>query len=60
MIAIKTQFNLRNARQYFREHLASGDYYSASAASPGTWLGKGAVLLGLEGTVRESDFTALC
>jgi conjugative relaxase-like TrwC/TraI family protein len=60
MIAIKTQFNLRNARQYFRDHLASGDYYSSTAVSPGTWVGKGAALLGLEGTVRESDFTALC
>jgi len=60
MIAIKTQTNLRNARQYFREHLSSGDYYSATTASPGTWLGKGAALLGLEGTVRESDFAALC
>lgn len=60
MIAIKTQTNLRNARKYFREHLTSGDYYSATAVSPGTWLGKGAVLLCLEGTVRERDFTALC
>lgn len=60
MIAIKTQTNLRNARKYFREHLTSGDYYSATAVSPGTWLGKGAALLGLEGTVRESDFAALC
>lgn len=60
MIAIKTQTNLRNARKYFREHLSSGDYYAETAASPGTWLGKGASLLGLEGKVRESDFAALC
>jgi hypothetical protein len=59
MIAIKTQTNLRNARQYFREHLSSGDYYTATAVSPGTWLGKGVALLGLEGTVRENDFAAL-
>jgi conjugative relaxase-like TrwC/TraI family protein len=60
MIAIKTQTNLRNARKYFREHLSSGDYYSESTASPGTWLGKGASLLCLAGRVRESDFAALC
>jgi hypothetical protein len=35
MIAIKTQLSLRNARQYFREHLSSGDYYNASSITPG-------------------------
>lgn len=60
MIALKTQFNLRNARQYFREHLSSGDYYSSSSATPGLWLGKAASMLGMEGIVNEHDFLALC
>jgi len=60
MIAIKTQLSLRNARQYFREHLSSGDYYNTSSITPGMWLGQAASVLGLAGTVQESDFLALC
>lgn len=60
MIAIKTQLNLRNAQQYFREHLSSGDYYNASSVTPGIWVCQAASILGLAGTVQEGDFLALC
>jgi len=60
MISIKTQTNLGNARTYFREHLASGDYYSAGGTTSGQWSGTGAEMLGLTGEVREDDFLALC
>jgi len=60
MISIKTQSNVGNARTYFRDHLASGDYYSSTNATPGQWSGAGAGMLGLSGQVSESDFVALC
>jgi conjugative relaxase-like TrwC/TraI family protein len=60
MIQPKIQFNLRNARQYFREHLSSGDYYSQGMKVAGNWLGRGAEMLGLDGQVDEAAFLALC
>jgi len=52
MISIKTQSNVGNAR-YFRDHLASGDYYSSINATPGQWYGAGAGMLGLSGQVSS-------
>jgi len=60
MIAIKTQTNLSHAKSYFREHLATGEYYQNDGATPGIWAGKGAAMLGLNGTVKEKDFLKLC
>ncbi|MGA3007732.1 MAG: MobF family relaxase, partial [Opitutaceae bacterium] len=60
MIQPKIQLNLRNAQQYFREHLSAGDYYSQGTKVAGEWLGQGAAKLGLQGTVDESAFLALC
>lgn len=60
MIQPRIQFNLANARQYFREHLSAGDYYSEGLKVAGEWLGQGATKLGLEGTVDEAAFLALC
>ena len=60
MIQPKIQFNLRNARQYFREHLSSGDYYSQGMTVAGNWLGRGAETLELRGPVEEAAFLALC
>ena len=60
MLSIKTQTNLGNAKNYFRDHLNSGDYYSSKSATPGTWHGEGAKMLGLEGKVSEDDFLKLC
>jgi len=38
MIQTKIQFNLKNAKQYFREHLGAGDYYSEGQKTEGEWL----------------------
>ncbi|MBI2512169.1 MAG: relaxase domain-containing protein [Opitutae bacterium] len=60
MIQPRIQFNLGNAKQYFREHLSVGDYYSQGEKIAGEWLGEGANRLGLKGTVNEAAFLALC
>lgn len=59
MLKAKAQLNLANAREYFREHLAIGDYY-ASERIAGEWFGEGAARLGLKERVEESAFIALC
>ncbi len=56
----KTQTNLRNAKNYFEEHLAVGDYYSEANRVLGKWIGKGAAALGLQGQVDRESFVALC
>lgn len=60
MLTAKPQLNLANAREYFREHLCTGDYYSAGQKVTGEWFGHGAEKLGLKGVVSEADFLALC
>lgn len=60
MIQTKIQFNLANAKRYFREHLGAGDYYSQGRQVAGEWLGLGAEKLSLHGKVGESAFLALC
>jgi conjugative relaxase-like TrwC/TraI family protein len=60
MIQPRIQFSLVNARQYFREHLSVGDYYSQGTKVAGEWFGQGAEKLGLRGTVNEAAFLALC
>src|ERR1035437_1015974 len=60
MIQPRIQFNLANAREYFREHLSVGDYYAQGMKVAGEWLGHGAAKLGLEGMVNEEAFLALC
>jgi conjugative relaxase-like TrwC/TraI family protein len=60
MLSAKPQLNLQSAREYFREHLCTGDYYSVGRKVTGEWIGRGAELLGLRGVVKESDFLALC
>jgi len=60
MISPKAQYNLKNARQYFREHLQVGDYYAQENAVQGEWFGLGADRLGLQGIVGEQAFLALC
>ena len=59
MLTAKPQLNLRNARDYFREHLSVGDYYSANQQMAGEWFGQGADQLGLKGGVKEADFLRL-
>jgi conjugative relaxase-like TrwC/TraI family protein len=60
MISPKAQYNLKNAKEYFREHLQVGDYYAQNNAVEGEWFGQGAEDLGLQGVVKEQDFVALC
>ncbi len=60
MIQPRIQFSLANARQYFREHLTVGDYYSQGMKVAGEWLGEGTRKLGLGGRVDEAAFLALC
>jgi len=56
----KPQLNLDNAKGYFREHLAVGDYYMDGNVVAGEWRGAGAAMLGLDGAVSEKAFVALC
>jgi conjugative relaxase-like TrwC/TraI family protein len=60
MLTPKPQLNLSNARGYFREHLAVGDYYMDGHVVAGEWRGVGAALFGLEGPVSEDAFIKLC
>ncbi len=60
MVTAKTQYNLKNAREYFEEHLCVGDYYNEGQRVAGEWIGLGAEQLGLSGRVRADDFLRLC
>jgi hypothetical protein len=60
MLRPRSQLNLRNAREYFREHLCIGEYYAEGQKVVGEWLGQGAYDLGLSGPVGEKAFLALC
>ena len=60
MLSPKTQYSLKNAKDYFEEHLCVGDYYSEGERVSGHWIGKGASRLGLCGHVMRDDFLRLC
>src|SRR5215210_5694817 len=60
MLSPKTQTNLTNAKTYFDEHLAVGDYCTEANRVSGEWIGDGATALGLHGTVDQRAFVALC
>lgn len=60
MLSTKAQTNLKNAKSYFEEHLATGDYYTESERVSGEWIGTGAEILGLSGPVEQKNFVALC
>src|SRR5581483_9298290 len=60
MLSPKTQMNLKNAKEYFREHLRIGDYYAQGQQVRGLWFGAAAEKLGLKGTVSEEAFVRLC
>jgi conjugative relaxase-like TrwC/TraI family protein len=60
VVTAKTQYNLKNAQEYFEEHLCVGDYYDEGQRVSGEWQGRGAELLGLSGKVRADDFLRLC
>jgi conjugative relaxase-like TrwC/TraI family protein len=60
MLAPKAQYNLGDAKKYFKEHLAVGDYYAEGQTVPGQWFGQGAAELGLNGITTADEFTRLC
>jgi len=60
VVTAKTQYNLKNAREYFEEHLCVGDYYDEGQRVAGQWFGVGADQLGLSGKIRADDFLRLC
>ena len=60
MLTPKPQLNLQNAKGYFREHLAVGDYYMDGHVIAGEWRGASAALLGLDAKVSEDAFIKLC
>jgi conjugative relaxase-like TrwC/TraI family protein len=62
MITAKPQKNLRDAKQYFQQHLAQGDYHSENQRVAGFWFGKGAERLGMypNAPVTAEQFERLC
>jgi conjugative relaxase-like TrwC/TraI family protein len=60
VVTAKTQYNLKNAREYFEEHLCVGDYYDEGQRVAGEWIGAGAERLRLSGKIRADDFLRLC
>jgi conjugative relaxase-like TrwC/TraI family protein len=56
MIRITQQDSASGAKRYY----ATADYYSEGQELVGLWGGKGASLLGLEGTVDKFSFERLC
>jgi len=60
MLAPKAQYNLADAKKYFKEHLAVGDYYAEGQSIPGQWFGQGASDLGLNGITTSDEFARLC
>jgi hypothetical protein len=60
VLAAKTQSNLKNAKEYFEEHLCVGDYYTRGQQVAGEWFGLGGERLGLSGKVRADEFIRLC
>ncbi|HTV39814.1 MAG TPA: MobF family relaxase [Candidatus Sulfotelmatobacter sp.] len=60
MLMMKAQYSLRNAEDYFREHLRVGDYYMEGRTVLGEWMGEGAKKLGLAGVTTEKDFLNIC
>ena len=56
MIRITQQNNAAAAKRYY----STADYYSEGQEIVGSWGGKGASRLGLEGTVDKASFERLC
>ena len=56
MLRITQQDSASSAKRYY----ATADYYSEGQELVGSWGGKGAALLGLDGTVDKFSFERLC
>jgi len=48
MITVRPQKNLKNAKEYFHQHLRRGDYHSQGQTLEGQWYGKGVERLARE------------
>jgi conjugative relaxase-like TrwC/TraI family protein len=60
MIRASAALSFGRVANYFRRDYTIGDYYTAGAiAGAGTWEGRGAEQLGLEGEVKPDQFYAL-
>ena len=59
MLRITASTSGAGATAYFNKELSRGDYYADKGELPGTWHGKGAAMLGLEGEVTREQFAAL-
>ena len=51
---------VKGAVEYFREHMALGDYMGQEGRSEMTWVGSGAGRLGLHGRCGLAHFENLC
>jgi len=60
VVTVKTQYNLKNAKEYFEEHLCVGEYYDEGQRVAGQWFGLGAERLGLTSRVGAEAFLGLC
>ncbi len=56
MLRITPSKSSASAKSYY----ARDDYYGAGESLVGEWIGRGAKLLGLSGTVKGEDFRNLC
>src|ERR1035441_681788 len=45
MVMVCPQKNLKNAKEYFRQHLRRGDYHSQGQTVEGQWYGRGVARL---------------
>src|SRR6516162_239242 len=59
LVMSKGGLSLSQAETYYDEKYVRDDYYSEGRTIAGEWFGKAAATLGLTGTARRADFTAI-
>ncbi|MGE3308704.1 MAG: MobF family relaxase [Limisphaerales bacterium] len=62
MFTARPQKSVQVAKEYFRKHLANGEYHSQGQTVVGRWFGKGLARLGLEpgSAVDQQAYERLC
>lgn len=53
-------YAIKGAVEYFRQHMAVGEYLTEHGHAEMTWFGRGAARLGLSGHCALADFISLC